>query len=59
MGGVPGVLWGGAARRGPVHTGMPPVFIDGGDGIGMRHRLDRPVLIPLLLILRQQIDVTL
>ena len=46
-------------RRGPVHTGGPPVFIGGGDGIGMRHRLDRPVLIPLLLILRQQNDVTL
>ena len=33
-------------------------FIDGGDGIGMGHRLDGSVLIPLLLILRQQIDLT-
>ena len=49
---------GGAARRSPVHTGRPPVFIDGGDGIGMGHRLDGSVLIPLLLILRQQIDLT-
>ena len=45
-------------RRSPVHTGRPSVFIDGGDGIGMGHGLDGPVLIPLLLILRQQVDLT-